>query len=116
MNALSALGSILSSTPAFEPFPFSTTGSTSFALVASTNADDATLSFAGGGGFNISGAAALCANSPSHSWEFGAATIALLELYTPWASVYAMESGWNIEIDNTQVRLLGRTLDAYHID
>lgn len=105
MNALSVLGSILTSSPSFNAFPFSTTGASSFALV-SANSDDPDLSLASGGGFNISGAAALCATTPTHSWEYGAAAIALLELYTPWASVYGMKSGWNCNIEVDTVRLI----------
>ncbi|KAF9039464.1 hypothetical protein BDZ89DRAFT_945434 [Hymenopellis radicata] len=100
MNALSILAALLSSSPAFDPFPFSTSGASSFAL-ASSNQNNA-LAFASGGGFNISGAAALCASLPTHSWEYGAATLALLELYTPWASVYGMKDGaWNIQTPAT---------------
>ncbi len=104
MNALGILRALLSSSPAFDAFPFSTSGASSFALAAS-NQNNA-LAFASGGGFNIAGAAALCASLPTHSWEYGAATLALLELYTPWASVYGMKAGaWNIEVDVTNVRI-----------
>lgn len=102
MNALSTLGALLTSSTAFDPFPFATNGSTSFALVASNtlNKDNVQHSFAYGGGFNISGAAVLCASLPTHSWEYGAATMALLELYTPWASVYGMKPGaWDVAVN-----------------
>lgn len=100
MSALSTLAKILTSSTAesaFEAFPFSTTGATSFSLLETSS--DASLSLSSGGGFNISGAAALCASAPTHSWEYGAATMALLELHTPWATVFGMKSGWNSAID-----------------
>lgn len=104
MNALSTLSALLHGAPAFNAFPFSTSGSNSFDLI-SVSQDDPQLAFANGGGFNISGAAALCQSSPSHSWEYGAASLALLDLYTPWVSVYGMHSGWisSIPVDTVSI-------------
>ncbi|KAJ7680624.1 hypothetical protein DFH06DRAFT_1163726 [Mycena polygramma] len=39
-------------------------------------------------GFNISAVAAIAKSLPSHSWEFGTATEALLEVYSPLLSVF----------------------------
>jgi len=39
-------------------------------------------------GFNVSAVLALAISLPSHSWEYGTASEALLELYDPALSIY----------------------------
>ncbi|KAJ7064739.1 family 88 glycosyl hydrolase [Mycena amicta] len=64
--------------------------SSAITAAASANSSSASLQnpFPFDPGFNISAVSSIAQALPSHSWEFGAATEALLELYNPAYSVF----------------------------
>ena len=95
-SSSSAVGSTTSATT-ISSSPVSTTsslssGSTQLETTTSTSSTASSTptsnAFPFSPGFNIENVAAIAKQLPSHSWEFGTATEALLELYNPELSVF----------------------------